>query len=137
MVLPDFAIMALLSTSLANLTITVPLAVGVNSPSMMAVFPAVAALVPLDAAGKSYAVRPWFVVCVVVVRLYTLWYMILVADGPFIDHLLPVVVAADVYQMNALNLYRSPVVTGKLKPVTSCMVFATALLLVTSEPKTT
>ena len=59
--------MALLSTSEAWRTITVPLLDGVIYPSTTAVLPAVAALVAFDAAGRSYAVRPEWTVSLVVV----------------------------------------------------------------------
>jgi hypothetical protein len=52
-VLPAFATIAELATSEANRMTTVPLAVGVKTPSMIAMFPEVVAEVAFDAAGVS------------------------------------------------------------------------------------
>lgn len=57
-------------TSDAKRAITVPSLLGVISPSTTAILPAVAADVALDAAGRSYDVKPVFVVIDVVVSEY-------------------------------------------------------------------
>ncbi len=69
--------------------------------SSIAMFAPVVALVALDAAGLSTAVTQWLIVSDVVVREYLLL-PYNVPQAWFTAHLLPVVVAAAVYIIQAL-----------------------------------
>jgi len=63
-VLPAFAVIADEAISDANRTITVPDAEGVRIPSITAMFPVVAAVAELAAAGISYAFAKLVVIVV-------------------------------------------------------------------------